>query len=202
MRVRACIAGLLQVIAMVPKTCVLIEPPRRRTAPRQSFNHARNARYYLPLLAGDGVEGAGAIGEGEVVPEPVVDGGIVLRGALLPVVIGDEDGPLFAVVPLLFQPAMTMKPIKASTARPAIQPHHPPTASSRRSTGSLNRGSVYRGSSHGVSSIGPAWAFERHPGSPTWMKPFEARACGSEKFRRAERLCADFRFANQRPNKW
>jgi hypothetical protein len=49
---------------------------------------------------------------------------------------------------LLFQPAMIRNPISTNTATPAIQPHIPPALSSRRSTGSLNRGSgsVKRGS--------------------------------------------------------
>src|SRR6185437_8545466 len=49
--------------------------------------------------------------------------------------------PLLAVVPLLFQPAIIRKPISTNTATPAIQPHIPPVLSSRRTTGSLNRGS-------------------------------------------------------------
>ena len=103
------------------------------------------------MLSGAGVAGAGVIGLGrfgDSKPEPVVLGGETLRGAL-PVVIGDDaDGGalVLAVVPLLFQPATTIKPIKANTARPAIQPHIPPTASSRRNTGSLKRGSVNLGS--------------------------------------------------------
>lgn len=94
--------------------------------------------------AGAGVVGAaGAIGFGEVEPEPVVLG-VLLIGALL-VAVGDE--PVLAVLLVLFQPAMIRKPISSRTATPAIQPHIPPAAlSSRRSTGSLSRGSLYRGS--------------------------------------------------------
>ena len=99
--------------------------------------------YFAPPCDGAGlgaVGAAGAIGFGEVEPEPVV------LGAVLPVVaVGDE--PVLAVLLLLFQPAMIRKPISSRTATPAIQPHIPPAAlSSRRSTGSLNRGSLYRGS--------------------------------------------------------
>src|SRR5262249_44112197 len=99
--------------------------------------------YFVSLCDGAGagaVGAAGAIGFGEVEPEPVV------LGAVLPVVaVGDE--PVLAVLLLLFQPAMIRKPISSRTATPAIQPHIPPAAlSSRRSTGSLNRGSLYRGS--------------------------------------------------------
>jgi hypothetical protein len=87
----------------------------------------------------------GAAGCGAIVPEPVVLGGAALRTGAEPVVTG--DGLLLAVLlPLLFQPATSTKAISAKTASPAIQPHIPPTFSSRRSAGSLNRGSVYRGS--------------------------------------------------------
>jgi hypothetical protein len=52
------------------------------------------------------------------------------------------------VLLLFFQPATIRKPISTNTATPAIQPHIPPAASSRRTTGSLKRGSgsVNRGS--------------------------------------------------------
>jgi hypothetical protein len=62
-----------------------------------------------------------------------------VRGAELLVVVPEE--PLVAVLLLLFQPAIIKKPISSSTATPAIQPHIPPVPSSRRTTGSLNRGS-------------------------------------------------------------
>ena len=102
----------------------------------------------------DGVDG-GDNGCVDVVPEPVVLGGGVIRGAvLLLVVVGALDEPLLAVVLLLFQPATIRKPISSNTATPAIQPHIPPAAlSSRRITGSLSRGSVKRGSVMTVSSI-------------------------------------------------
>lgn len=56
------------------------------------------ARYCLPLLAGAGVDGAGASGRGDEVPEPVVEGGVTLCGALLVVTGG---APLLAVLLLL-----------------------------------------------------------------------------------------------------
>lgn len=73
----------------------------------------------------------------DVEPEPVVAGGVV-RGAELLVVVPE---PLLAVLLLLFHPAIIKKPISSRTATPAIQPHIPPVPSSRRTTGSLNRGS-------------------------------------------------------------
>jgi len=82
--------------------------------------------------------GGGVSGWVDVEPEPVVAGGVV-RGAELLVVVPEE--PLLAVLLLLFQPAIIKKPISSSTATPAIQPHIPPVPSSRRTTGSLNRGS-------------------------------------------------------------
>jgi hypothetical protein len=101
----------------------------------------------------DGVDG-GDNGCVDVVPEPVVLGGGVIRGAVLLLVVGALDEPLLAVVLLLFQPATIRKPISSNTATPAIQPHIPPAAlSSRRITGSLSRGSVKRGSVMTVSSI-------------------------------------------------
>ena len=53
-------------------------------------------------------------------------------------------GALLAVlVPLPFQPPMSTKTTRISTAMPAIQPHiAPPLDVSSRSTGSRNRGSV------------------------------------------------------------
>ena len=105
---------------------------------------------------GDGVDGADGADSGcvDVVPEPVVLGGGVIRGAVLLLVVGALDEPLLAVVLLLFQPATIRKPISSNTATPAIQPHIPPAAlSSRRITGSLSRGSVNRGSVMTVSSI-------------------------------------------------
>jgi hypothetical protein len=98
---------------------------------------------------GDGVDGVDGADSGcvDVVPEPVVLGGGVIRGAVLLLVVGALDEPLLAVVLLLFQPATIRKPISSNTATPAIQPHIPPAAlSSRRITGSLSRGSVKRGS--------------------------------------------------------
>ena len=68
-------------------------------------------------------------------------GGVVVRLA----VVGGEE-PLLAVLLLFFEPAKMMKPIRSSTAIPATQLHLPPMLSSRRTTGSLNRGSVKRGS--------------------------------------------------------
>jgi hypothetical protein len=85
-----------------------------------------------------GFVAGGLIGWVDVEPEPVVLGGVA-RGALLLVVLGED--PLLAVLLLLFQPAMIKKPISNRTATPAIQPHIPPAVSSRRITGSLNRGS-------------------------------------------------------------
>jgi len=105
---------------------------------------------------GDGVDGVDGADSGcvDVVPEPVVLGGGVIRGAVLLLVVGALDEPLLAVVLLLFQPATIRKPISSNTATPAIQPHIPPAAlSSRRITGSLSRGSVKRGSVMTVSSI-------------------------------------------------
>jgi hypothetical protein len=92
----------------------------------------------------------------DVEPEPVVAGGVV-RGAELLVVVPEE--PLLAVSLLLFQPAIIKKPISSSTATPAIQPHIPPVPSSRRTTGSLNRGSgsFNRGSVNRGSSIGSSF---------------------------------------------
>jgi hypothetical protein len=86
------------------------------------------------------------MGCGDEDPEPVVFGGLARRAGLLAVVEGEE--PLLAVVLLLFQPATIRKPISSNTATPAIQPHIPPPVSSRRTTGSLRRGSgsVNRGS--------------------------------------------------------
>jgi hypothetical protein len=93
------------------------------------------ACYCVPLF-----DGAGLIGCGADEPEPAVLGGVAVRAGMLAVV--DVEGPLLAVLLLLFQPAMIRKPISSGTATPAIQPHMPPTLSSRRTTGSLNRRSV------------------------------------------------------------
>jgi len=90
-------------------------------------------------LLGAGIVGAGISGRGDDEPEPVVLGGEPMP-VVLPVVAG--DGLLLAVLLLPFKPANTRNAINATTAMPAIQPHVPPTGSSRRSTGSLNRGSV------------------------------------------------------------
>src|SRR6185437_14366229 len=121
---------------------VLRQPPLRRPM-RRSGCCSIDMDYFAPC-GGEG-DGAGAVGaagvtiRGEVEPEPVVLG--AFAGALLLVAVGDE--PLLAVLLLLFQPAMIRKPIRSRTATPAIQPHIPPAAlSSRRSTGSLKRGSV------------------------------------------------------------
>jgi hypothetical protein len=70
----------------------------------------------------------------------VVVGAGAGRIGALDVVAGVE--PLLAVVVLLFHPATIRNPISNNTATPAIHPHMPPTLSSRRITGSLNRGSV------------------------------------------------------------
>lgn len=98
-----------------------------------------SARYCVPRFAGAGVAGCG-----EVEPAPVVLGGVTLRIDMLPLVIG--AGLLLAVLLLLFQAATTMNAISTSTVRLAIQLHIPPTPPSRRSTGSVNRGSPFRGS--------------------------------------------------------
>lgn len=106
-------------------------------------------RYCVPLFDGAGVlDGAGVNGCGADEPEPVVAGGGVDLVGVLAVDVVEE--PLLPVVLLLFQPAITRNPISSTTATPAIQPHIPPTASSRRITGSLNRGSVKRGSVMGI----------------------------------------------------
>lgn len=78
-------------------------------------------------LAG-GADGVAGFVSGDVVPEPVVAGGVTLRtGALFPVVIGGVllFAAVFSVV-LLFQPARTTKAIRATTAKPAIHPQTPP----------------------------------------------------------------------------
>ena len=120
----------------------------------------------------DGVDG-GDNGCVDVVPEPVVLGGGVIRGAvLLLVVVGALDEPLLAVVLLLFQPATIRKPISSNTATPAIQPHIPPAAlSSRRITGSLSRGSVNRGSVMTVSSISRDAVLRLEMGKPAGALP-------------------------------
>jgi hypothetical protein len=95
----------------------------------------------VPLFDG----AAGVIGCGDDEPEPVVLGGVAVRAGVLAVV--DVEGPLLAVLLLLCEPARITNPISSSNAIPAIQPHIPPTFSSRRTTGSLKRGSsVKRGS--------------------------------------------------------
>jgi hypothetical protein len=105
----------------------------------------------VPDFGGDcgNVGIAGDIGCGEVAPEPVVVRGLMGDGDALPVVVGGFNvlgETLFAVLLLPFQPATTRNATSKITAMPAIQPHVPLTPSSRRSTGSLNRGSVKRGS--------------------------------------------------------
>src|SRR5262245_34035622 len=109
----------------------------------------------------------------DVEPEPVVAGGVV-RGAELLVVVPE---PLLAVLLLLFQPAIIKKPISSSTATPAIQPHIPPVPSSRRTTGSLNRGSgsfnrgsVNRGSVMTSSLFGTLRVFS-NKGNPSAVAP-------------------------------
>ena len=77
----------------------------------------------MPLFDGAGVDGAGVIGCGDDEPEPVVLGGVTVREA---VVVGGEE-LLFAVLLLLFQPAMIRKPISSSSETPATQLHMPPT---------------------------------------------------------------------------
>jgi hypothetical protein len=111
----------------------------------------RRDRYFVKQLACYCVplfDGAGLIGCGADEPEPAVLGGVAVRAGMLAVV--DVEGPLLAVLLLLFQPAMIRKPISSGTATPAIQPHMPPTLSSRRTTGSLNRRSVKTWISHGI----------------------------------------------------
>jgi hypothetical protein len=131
------------------------------------------ARNYCDFGGADGVDG-GDNGCVDVVPEPVVLGGGVIRGAvlLLVVVVGALDEPLLAVVLLLFQPATIRKPISSNTATPAIQPHIPPAAlSSRRITGSLSRGSVNRGSVMTVSSISRDAVLRLEMGKPAGALP-------------------------------
>jgi hypothetical protein len=132
--------------------------------------------YLAPPCDGPGagvVGAAGAIGFGEVEPDPLVLG-VLLIGALL-VAVGDE--PLLAVLLVLFQPAMIRKPISSRTATPAIQPHIPPAAlSSRRSTGSLSRGSLYRGSVKRGSVM--TSSFHSTYFLVEWKKP-AGYACGS-----------------------
>jgi hypothetical protein len=70
---------------------------------------------------------------GDEAPEPVVLAGGVIDGLpveLAPVVIGGGLPLLLALVPSLFQPATTMKAIRASTATPATQPQMPPVGAS------------------------------------------------------------------------
>lgn len=98
-------------------------PAPKRTPERLSSTTDAIYRYLAPPCdgAGAGVVGAaGAIGFGEVEPEPVVLG-VLLIGALL-VAVGDE--PLLAVLLVLFQPAMIRKTISSRAAMPAIQPPH------------------------------------------------------------------------------
>lgn len=103
----------------------------------------------MPLFGGVGLfDGAGVNGCGADEPEPVVLGGVAGFAGVLAVDVVEE--PLLAVLLLLFQPAIIRNAISSTTATPAIQPHIPPTASSRRITGSLNRGSVKRGSVMGI----------------------------------------------------
>ena len=102
--------------------------------------------YCVPLFDGAGVDGAGVIGCGDDEPEPVVLGGVTVREA---VVAGGEE-LLFAVLLLLFQPAMIRKPISSSSETPATQLHMPPTFSSRRIAGSLKRGIRKTWISHGI----------------------------------------------------
>jgi len=133
------------------------------------------ARNYCDFGGADGVDGVDGADSGcvDVVPEPVVLGGGVIRGAvLLLVVVGALDEPLLAVVLLLFQPATIRKPISSNTATPAIQPHIPPAAlSSRRITGSLSRGSVNRGSVMTVSSISRDAVLRLEMGKPAGALP-------------------------------
>src|SRR5947207_343927 len=85
---------------------------------------------YSPLFGCAGFDGAGVNGCGADEPEPVVLGGVAGRLGVLAVLEGEE--PVLAVLLLLSQPATIRKPISSSTATPAIQPHIPPTLSSRR----------------------------------------------------------------------
>jgi hypothetical protein len=114
----------------------------------------------------DGAEGAGgASGCVDDDPAPVVLAGGVIFGAVLLLVVVEE--PLLAVLVLLFQPAMIRKPISNNTATPAIQPHIPPAAlSSRRTTGSLSRGSVKRGSVMTFLHVSRRFAFVSKLGNP------------------------------------
>jgi hypothetical protein len=100
-------------------------------------------------------DGAGAVGFAGVigcvgVAAPVAEaggadaGGVMGIGATALPVVAAGDG-LLAVLFGLFQPAIRMIAIKASTAMPAIHPHMPPALSERRVTGSPSRGS-FRGS--------------------------------------------------------
>jgi hypothetical protein len=109
-----------------------------RPATRHARSRSRRADGYCEPAGG--VRGAaGGSGCSDPAPEPVVAGGVSGRMAV-PVVAGDEL--LLAVWLLLFQPTITRNAINVITAMPASQFHGAPTASSRRSTGSLNRGSV------------------------------------------------------------
>ena len=119
-------------------------------------------------------------------PEPVVLGGLAGRTGVF--AVADGEAPLLAVVPLFFHPATIRKPISTNTATPAIQPHIPPVLSSRRTTGSLNRGSgsVKRGSVMGIllgsgRFASPRMKETRQP-LPRFRKNIENE--GTEKIRR------------------
>src|SRR5437016_1526646 len=127
---------------------LMVDEPMNRPgayrAPGRLCRETTRPYYSEPPLFG----GAGVNGCGDDEPEPVVLGGVAGRLGVLAVLEGEE--PLLAVLLLLFQPATIRKPISSTTATPAIQPHMPPTLSSRRTTGSLNLGSVKRGSVMGI----------------------------------------------------
>jgi hypothetical protein len=120
----------------------LVSRPGANRAPGSVRRETTRTRYCAPPLFG--CDGAGVNGCGDDEPEPVVLGGVAGRLGVLAVLEGEE--PVLAVLLLLFQPATIRKPISNNTATPAIQPHIPPTLSSRRTTGSLSLGSVKRGS--------------------------------------------------------
>jgi hypothetical protein len=110
-----------------------------KSAPRLAAQRARNRnpsaeRYCVPLWLGAGING-----RGDIAPESVVAGGLA-GWDVLPVTAG--GGPLLALLPLPCPPAMIRNAMSSNTATPAIQLQVPPMPSSRRSTGSLNRGSV------------------------------------------------------------
>jgi hypothetical protein len=126
---------------------IIFPVPER--APGSDFLAQQLTHYcVLPFGVVGVFDGAGVNGCSADEPEPVVLGGVAGFAGVPAVDVVDE--PLLAVLLLVFQPAITRNAISSTTATPAIQPHIPPTASSRRITGSLNRGSVKRGSVMGI----------------------------------------------------